>query len=150
MSLRVPPVLMVVICSAVSWGLALLLPAMNFEGSWRFICALCFLLVAFVILVVAVRSFVLARTTVNPLTPNDTQNLVTTGLYHYSRNPMYVAMASILIGLAFIIGNIASFAGVALFCWAITNFQIKPEERILQEQFGQAFLDYRRKKRRWI
>ena len=150
MNLRIPPVLMLVICIPLSWGLAFLLPVMSFGGAWRYAVAVAFLLIAFVILFVAVRSFHVAQTTVNPFTPDDTEQLVTTGLYRFSRNPMYVAMASILVGIAFFFGNIASFLSVVLFCCVITQLQIKPEEKVLAEMFGQSFLDYSHRTRRWM
>ena len=150
MSLRIPPVLLVSICAALSWGLAFLLPTMSFGGAWRYAVAAAFLLIAFVILFVAVRSFLVAKTTLNPFSPDDTEHLVTTGLYRFSRNPMYVAMASILTAITFGIGNYVSFLSVALFCWFITEFQIKPEEKILKQTFGQNYAGYMQQTRRWI
>ena len=79
----------------------------------------------------------------------DTQ-LVTSGLYRFSRNPMYLAMAAILTGGAFLMGNLSAFVAPILFVWLMTEFQIKPEERALQARFGEAFDAYRIRTRRWI
>ena len=63
---------------------------------------------------------------------------------------MYLAMAAILTGGAFLIGNLSAFAAPILFVWLMTEFQIKPEERALQARFGEAFDAYRIRTRRWI
>jgi protein-S-isoprenylcysteine O-methyltransferase Ste14 len=63
-----------------------------------------------ILLTLAILAFVRARTTVNPLTPEQAQALVTSGLYRFTRNPMYLAMALILIGGAFALGNIAALS----------------------------------------
>ena len=101
-------------------------------------------------LALALGAFIRARTTVNPLAPEEAATLVTTGLYRISRNPMYLAMAAILTGGAFLMGNLSAFVAPILFVWLMTEFQIKPEERALQARFGEAFDAYRIRTRRWI
>jgi len=63
---------------------------------------------------------------------------------------MYLAMAAILTGGAFLMGNLSAFVAPILFVWLMTEFQIKPEERALQARFGEAFDAYRIRTRRWI
>ncbi|MEL7322615.1 MAG: isoprenylcysteine carboxylmethyltransferase family protein [Pseudomonadota bacterium] len=150
MILRVPPVLQALVCGAISWGTSYLAPFLAFSGWWLLAFAGLFLAIGAIILVLAVRAFVRARTTVNPLSPDDADTLVTNGLYRLSRNPMYLAMACLLVGAAFLIGNLAAFIGPVLFVWVMTELQIKPEERALHSKFGEAFLAYSRRTRRWI
>jgi len=102
------------------------------------------------LLIVALIAFARARTTVNPVEPEQAKTLVTTGLYRISRNPMYLAMALILLGSALRLSNIGVFIAPALFVWSITMFQIKPEERALQSIFGEDFTAYRQQTRRWL
>jgi|TARA_R110000824_G_scaffold149230_1_gene319333 protein-S-isoprenylcysteine O-methyltransferase Ste14 len=109
-----------------------------------------FILSGAILLTLAVLAFVRARTTVNPLAPEQAQALVTTGLYRFTRNPMYLAMAFILIGGTLALSNIAALAAPAIFVGAITMLQIKPEERALQSVFGDEFSTYRNQTRRWL
>lgn len=150
MTLRIPPILQVLLCGAFGWGLSWLAPVLAFDGLWRNAAALLFLSTGAFILVLALRAFIRARTTVNPLAPEDAETLVTSGLYRISRNPMYLAMVLVLIGSAFLLGNLAAFAGPLLFVWVMTLFQIRPEERALQAKFGEAFTAYRQRTRRWV
>lgn len=98
----------------------------------------------------SVALFVKARTTVNPLKPDKAKTLVISGMYRVTRNPMYLGMLILLVGLVVWIGNVAAIPVLALFVWFITRFQIKPEEQALRGIFGQAFIDYENRVRRWI
>jgi protein-S-isoprenylcysteine O-methyltransferase Ste14 len=82
--------------------------------------------------------------------PQNTTGIVTSGLYKFSRNPMYVGLLIILTGYAIWLGSVTPFLLLPLFYWLITQMQIKPEERILQQKFGQEYLDYKNTVRRWL
>lgn len=100
--------------------------------------------------VLAIYSFKKHQTTVNPTCPEKTNNVVDNGIYAYSRNPMYLAMLIILIALAVYLSNLSCFLVIPLFVVYITQFQIKPEERVLTSLFGQGYLTYTAKVRRWF
>ena len=97
-----------------------------------------------------VQSFRQAKTTVDPLHPERVTTVVDNGLYGVTRNPMYVGMMLILLGLAVHLQNIPAFLVVGLFVATVTQFQIRPEERALEERFGETYLDYRRRVPRWL
>ena len=101
-------------------------------------------------LTLAVSAFVRAKTTVNPLDPGSAEKLVTTGLFRFSRNPMYLGMLLALTGWVIWLGAWSAMLAPALFIWIMTAFQIKPEERSLQLKFGDQFTLYRTRTRRWI
>jgi protein-S-isoprenylcysteine O-methyltransferase Ste14 len=63
---------------------------------------------------------------------------------------MYLGMLSILLGVAFLLGSLSSFIGLPLFVLLITTQQIIPEEMILTNKFGQEYLDYKHRVRRWL
>jgi len=63
---------------------------------------------------------------------------------------MYLALVLALAGWALFLGNIYSLALTALFVAYMNRFQIQPEERALETLFGQAYIDYRHRVRRWI
>ncbi|UTW53894.1 isoprenylcysteine carboxylmethyltransferase family protein [Kordiimonas sp. SCSIO 12610] len=98
----------------------------------------------------AVLSFKRHETTVNPLEPESASNLVTSGVFRISRNPMYLAMAFILIGLSLHKNAISGFVFVPSFIAYITKFQILPEEAAMHKLFGDDYSHYKARVRRWI
>jgi len=112
--------------------------------------AIALVIVGLLIELYSVFLFFRARTTVNPLKPDNSSSLVISGLYRYSRNPMYVGMLFLLTGLVLWVGNIAGLAALLFLVWYITLFQIKPEEVALERKFGQQFTDYANQVRRWV
>ena len=87
-------------------------------------------------------------TTVKPFEESST--LVTTGVYKYSRNPMYLGMALILIGVAILMGSITPYIVIPGFIVIIQRVFIASEENMLDEQFGNHWSSYREKVRRWL
>lgn len=99
---------------------------------------------------VSVAAFIRARTTVNPLAPDKANALVMSGLYRISRNPMYLGMLMILLGWAIHLGDALAFLPAGLFIVLIEVLQIRPEERALEEKFGDDYRAYKKRVRRWI
>ena len=100
--------------------------------------------------IAGVLAFRRHHTTINPLHPEKTSRLVTGGIYRISRNPMYVGMAMLLLAWAVFLESPAALLGIGAFIAYITRFQIVPEERVLLAKFGDAYIDYVRRVRRWI
>jgi len=76
--------------------------------------------------------------------------LVTGGLFRYTRNPMYLGMIVLLSGAGLIFGNVGSLLPIPLFAWIIVRNFIRGEENFLQEIFGEEYLAYKSKVRRWL
>jgi protein-S-isoprenylcysteine O-methyltransferase Ste14 len=91
-----------------------------------------------------------ARTTVNPLQPDRASALVSAGIYRYTRNPMYLALAMALLAWGLWLGHAVAPCGVAIFVAWMNRYQIAPEERALAGLFGAEFERYRREVRRWL
>jgi protein-S-isoprenylcysteine O-methyltransferase Ste14 len=100
--------------------------------------------------VAGVVSFKIAKTTVNPSKPDQASELVTSGVYRISRNPMYVGFAFILLGWGVWLTSMLAILTIVGFVTYLTQFQIIPEERALTTLFGQQFTDYKAKVRRWL
>ncbi|MCI5043639.1 MAG: isoprenylcysteine carboxylmethyltransferase family protein [Aquisalinus sp.] len=150
MILKYPPVLQVFVSGLVAWGAARLLPVLDVVIPFsREISAVLYILGG-VILVMSVGLFALAKTTVNPVEPAKATKLVTGGLYRVSRNPMYLAMLLIVTGWSIMQNNLAAFGGVILFVMTMTVFQIRPEEEVMQDLFGDEYEAYRQRVRRWL
>jgi protein-S-isoprenylcysteine O-methyltransferase Ste14 len=97
-----------------------------------------------------VREFKKLQTTVNPLDPAAATTLATSGVFGFTRNPMYLGMSSILLAFCIYHGAWLGLPLIILFMVYITLFQIHPEEKAMQDLFGDAFEDYKAKVRRWL
>lgn len=111
--------------------------------------AVCFVLSG-MIGIAGVVQFRRAKTTVNPTKPHEASTVVDSGIFHYSRNPMYLALLLLLLGFAYWHQNGVSLLVVGLFVIYMNRFQIQPEERVLTRLFGRAYTDYKARVRRWI
>ena len=92
--------------------------------------------------------FKMAGTGIQPF--DEATTLVTGGFYRYSRNPMYVGMFLMLAGVAFLMGSIGAVLPVLVFILIIRNNFVMGEERFLEANFGQHYLDYKSTVRRWF
>jgi protein-S-isoprenylcysteine O-methyltransferase Ste14 len=97
-----------------------------------------------------VRLFKKQSTTVNPIKIENASSLVTSGVFKYSRNPMYLGMALILFGLALMFNLIGGIIFTLLFTIYITKFQIRPEEEVMERFFKEDFLKYKQNVRMWL
>lgn len=107
-------------------------------------------LIGVVVALAGIWQFHQAKTTVDPTKPEKASQLVTGGIYSVTRNPMYLAMQLIIIAAIFKFGNFLAFVVLPLFILYITQFQIKPEERIIEGIFGDEYLAYKNRVRRWL
>ena len=107
-----------------------------------------FIMVGIVFELAADRLFHQAGTTVMPFA--ESQALVTSGVFRVTRNPMYLGFALILCGVAGLFGTLTPFLVVPVFMILIDGRFIWPEEMMLEQKFGQGYLDYKKKVRRWI
>jgi protein-S-isoprenylcysteine O-methyltransferase Ste14 len=90
-----------------------------------------------------------AKTTVNPLKPH-ASSLVTWGVYAISRNPMYLGGLIMLLGWAIFLSNALAFLFLPIYVLYLNRFQITPEERVLTSLFGQTYVAYQARARRWL
>ena len=97
-----------------------------------------------------VLQFIKSKTTVNPIQFEEVNKLVTSGIFKYSRNPMYLGMLMIVLSTSIFYLNLYSILTPLLFILWINKFQIKREEEFLIEKFGDEYLSYKKKTRRWI
>ena len=108
------------------------------------------LLIGIGVLVSAVASFRKQKTTVNPLDIEKASSLVISGVFKYSRNPMYLGMVFILVSVALKFNLIGGIILTLLFALFITRFQIIPEEAVMEKLFKEEFDSYKKETRRWL
>ncbi|MDA9611671.1 isoprenylcysteine carboxylmethyltransferase family protein [OM182 bacterium] len=148
MNNKIPPPVIALICGLVIYFTRALFPKYVFTLT-NFISIL-FLVLGLLMLITAVLSFKKYQTTVNPLRPEKASQLVTSGIFKFSRNPMYFAMLLVLLSITVkfnILGGAAMSVAFVLF---ITTFQIIPEELAMKKLFGGEFDLYQESTRRWI
>ena len=119
-------------------------------GARRVRLLLLLMTLALLVAIAGALQFRRARTTVNPMKPDTASSLVTGGIYRFTRNPMYLGDALILLAWAVFLSNPITLAGVPLFVAWMNVLQIAPEERALKARFGEAFDLYCSRVRRWI
>ena len=150
LELKIPPVPLVVIFMLVMWLISAWTPGIQISSQTRFIAIAASIGIGILYAASGVLSFNTARTTVNPLTPDKSSSLVTSGIYRYTRNPMYVGFSFLLLGFGVYLSNLYSLASTVVFVMYMNKFQIRPEERALEETFGAAFITYKNQVRRWL
>jgi protein-S-isoprenylcysteine O-methyltransferase Ste14 len=97
---------------------------------------------------VADRQFKKLATTVKPFEASS--EMVTDGAYRISRHPMYLGMVAIVIGIGIVLGAASPLVVPVLFALLMEIAFIQPEERMMNDQFGEAYRDYRHRVRRWL
>ncbi len=96
----------------------------------------------------SIARFIRAKTGVVPFSESTT--LITDGFYKYTRNPMYVGMNSFLLGLLIILNNPINFTFLVIFFFIVRNLFVIKEEVQMEETFGEDYLTYKGKVRRWL
>lgn len=97
---------------------------------------------------VADRDFKRVKTTVKPF--EESSFLLKDGVFRISRNPMYLGMVFILAGIAVLFGSVTPFLIAFLFGYLMDFIFIRIEEQMLEAKFGEEWLDYKSKVRRWL
>ncbi|MAV69798.1 MAG: hypothetical protein CMG04_03210 [Candidatus Marinimicrobia bacterium] len=108
------------------------------------------IIVGLVCILSAINLFKKYKTTITPLNPSSATNLITNGIYKFSRNPMYLGMLLILAGISIMVNPIGGLLLMLIFLTYINKFQIIPEEKAMADLFKDEFLEYKEKVRRWI
>jgi protein-S-isoprenylcysteine O-methyltransferase Ste14 len=150
LELRIPPVALVIISAAAMWLLAKATAALTVTFPGRYVAAALLAALGLAVTVAGVVAFQRARTTVNPTTPEATSSIVRTGVYGWTRNPMYLGFLLLLCAWALMLANVAALVILPVFAFYMTRFQIAPEERALLDRFGADYADYVASVRRWL
>lgn len=150
LELKIPPVAVVLIAALLMLATRLIAAPLPIPTTVRVVLPILCLIPAAIVGLGAVRTFIRARTTVNPTKPDTASTLVTTGIYAISRNPMYTGLAFVLLALAIWLANGLALLILPAFMFYLTRFQIVPEERALTRLFGPEYEAYQQKTRRWL
>ena len=120
------------------------------EFLYQSMVSIIFAVVAVCILAIAVLQFKYFKTTVNPLNPKTASTLVTTGIFKFTRNPMYLGMLLLIISLWINTGAVLGFMLVPGYFLYIKHLQILPEEESMKVLFPDKYEAYCQQVRRWL
>lgn len=150
MKLKVPPVLVLIVFGGLMYLLSRFLPVGYFDFFGRKYVMYALLAGAGSIGCISLVQFFKSKTTVDPTAPSKATSLVTSGVYQFSRNPMYLAILLILLAWGIWLGNAFNVLLAAGFVGYMNKFQIAPEEEALGEMFGSDYMQYCTLTRRWF
>ena len=123
-------------------------PQAGFSGTMTVGLGVMLALLGLALTISAAGLFRKAETGIVPF--SDISSLVTSGAFRFSRNPMYLGMALVLLGTALITGTAAGLLVAPAFMLIIQLRFILGEEQMMSEIFGGEYEDYRRRVRRWL
>lgn len=102
-------------------------------------------------LLLTIRSVILFRRSGTQTHPGvKATQLVHEGPYRYTRNPMYLGLIIILVGVAVLLGSVSPLLVIPLMIWILHVKFILREEKWMENWFGEPYLDYKKKTRRWL
>jgi len=147
---RIPPPLVVVLIGAAMAVTAWFTPALEIGSNVRVAVGGIAIALGALVAVQGAWMFRRNKTAINPVDLESASALVTSGVFRFSRNPMYVGFTAMLVGWAVCLAAPWALVGPVAFVLFTNRFQIIPEERVMRDKFGQAYDDYQAQVRRWI
>lgn len=133
-----------IIGGLISW----FFPAAFLPRSFATISGITLIVAGFAVILTAIRQMRRAETNVEPWKP--TTAILDDGIYGISRNPIYLAMAAIYLGIAFLFNSFWFLPLLGLVLLMIHYGVILREEKYLEGKFGAEYLNYKNRVRRWI
>jgi len=150
MRLKVPPVFVFLIFGGFMYLLARFLPVGYFDFFGRTYLIFFLIGIAGSIGCISLFQFFRSKTTIDPTTPSKASKLVTSGIYQFTRNPMYLGLLLILLAWGLWLGNAFNILLAAGFVAYMNAFQIAPEEEVLLDLFEKEYKQYCTLVRRWF
>lgn len=147
---KIPPPLVAVLIAAGMCWLSSFTPLILLTSTLKITLVIAFTLLGIFFALSGAISFRLAKTTVNPLKPNTASALVTSGIYQFTRNPMYVGFVALLFAWTSFLGSVWGVTLIIVYMAYIQRFQIAPEERALTTLFKDEFSNYKKQVRTWL
>ncbi|MGC2224255.1 MAG: isoprenylcysteine carboxylmethyltransferase family protein [Methylocella sp.] len=130
------------------FGLDMMWPAAFLPEGWGLPLGLIVIFVAANIKLFAAREMVRVKTHLDIRKPAN--DIATSGIYGVSRNPLYIGMILLNIGIGCIVNSVWIFLLSAGLAAALQKGVVEPEETYLEQKFGEKYLRYKAKVRRWI
>jgi len=147
-AVKVPPPIVFILFMLIAYGLHYFLAVEISSLYLTLYFGYFFVTLGLITMLIASISFKHAQTNIKPWKP--TTRIISSGLFAYSRNPIYLALCVITIGVGLIINNLWIALSFIPSIAVIFFTTIKKEEAYLENKFGQDYLAYKEKVRRWL
>lgn len=145
---KFPPPLIFAVCMLVGYGVEWMLPiplttfpALTYLG----VAVIC---IGTFIIAITALSFYKAKTHIEPWKP--TSRIITSGIFSFSRNPIYLAFAIITLGIGIFLNSLWLILSCLPAMGLVFLVAVRKEEHYLAEKFGEEYLQYKAKVRRWL
>ena len=147
-AVSIAPPLLFVLPIAAALALEWFVPTSFVHGAFRWNIGAIFFVAG---LLLNIAGFVTQkRAGTDPIPFNPSTRIVTHGPYRFSRNPMYIGLALWTLGIAFLVDCAWMLLAVPIGLVLIDRLVVTREERYLERKFGEEYLSYKRRVRRWI
>jgi len=150
LKLKIPPPAVALLFWLLMWLASLLVAPVEMPFAFRMGVAIVLASAGLALGFAGIVSCWKAQTTINPTKPSATSSLVTSGVFRFSRNPMYLSLLIHLLAWAAYLSNWLALIFLPVFVLYMNEFQIKPEERALSSLFGPEYASYKARVRRWL
>jgi protein-S-isoprenylcysteine O-methyltransferase Ste14 len=145
---RVPPPGYMLVSIIVMVLLSRYLPLGRWLGDpWRYL-GIILIVIGFAL--GAGSGFYFRKLGTNPRPGSRATLIVTTGPFRFTRNPMYISLTTILAGVAILLGTYSPLIIIPVFVLLIHYQFVLREEKLMEEWFGEAYLEYKKKTPRWL
>ena len=148
MKTKIPPPIIALVMIAIIYLSSLIVEPITF--GYQTLISILVVVIGLAWAIPSFRLFAKYKTTISPFTPSETTALVTDGMYRYSRNPMYLGLVLLTIAATIFFGTWLGVVIVVAFIFLLNFLQILPEEKALLDIFGEEYVEYQKKVRRWI
>jgi protein-S-isoprenylcysteine O-methyltransferase Ste14 len=145
---RIPPPVILFSSIVIGWGLNVFFPLSFIPENYRAVLGASFIVIGLGIINYCAYLFKKAQTEIKPW--KKTSNIITTGLYGISRNPIYTCFVIVVLGAAFAINSLWVVLMLIPMILIIDKYVIAKEERYLEKKFGEEYKSYKNKVRRWL
>ena len=147
-AVKIPPPLVFLIVLLATYGMHYFWPiGIGSVSVFKYI-GMAVVVLGIVIIIIASISFKQTETNIEPWKP--TTKIITAGIYGYSRNPIYLALCLVQMGMGIFLNSLWVLIGVIITAILLYHIAIIKEELYLETKFGEEYVQYRIKVRRWL
>jgi len=148
--LKVPPPIVALVLALLMWLTPAVAGLVQIPDPARVLCAVVLVCAGQGISIAGMVVFRRAKTTVNPVKASLASSLVIRGVYRYTRNPMYVSLTIVYVGVALMMQSLWSLLLLPLVVAFIRIKVIGREEAYMERRFGAEYLRFKNEVRRWL
>lgn len=147
-NVKIPPPLLLLLCLLGGYGVHYFFPQNYMPNFLRYPLGILFTVLGFLIPSLCLIKFKKAETNVEPWKPAN--KLLIEGFYKFSRNPIYVGLLMVGVGISVLVNSLWMLLILIPFVFLLHILVIQKEEVYLESRFGNDYLEYKKQVRRWI